>query len=158
MSYRFGATVNKNVSIMDDRNEKVNISKGTRVFIKDDNYKSCHHPTLLVKYGNHNFIHIRQEDLNFDIPKRLYIVSNSEDGTADISGEYMLIGEEGKILYQETCSAKKFAKKDLIIGHTERLKTCSMSYGGNFKILHLGEDEMTAQMLLDAYWDYFSKN
>lgn len=158
MSYKFRATVNKDVSIIDKINGKVNISKGTRVLIKDDNYKNCYHPTLLVKYNNHDFIHIKQEDLNFDIPKRLYIISNSEDGMEDIQGEYMLISESGKILYQETCSAKKFAKKDLIVGNAERLKDCSKSFGGNFKILYLGDDEMTAQMLLDAYWDYFSKN
>lgn len=158
MSYKFRAIVNKNVSIIDKRNGKVDLPKGTRVTIKDDDYKNCHLPTLLVKYGNHDFIHIKQEDLNFDIPKRLYIVSNSEDGTEDISGDYMLISESGKILYQETCSSKRFAKKDLIAGHTERLKDCSKSFGGNFKIIYLGDDEMTAQMLLDAYWDYFSKN
>lgn len=149
MSYKFGATTNKFIK------GNMNIPKGTHVLIKDDNYIKCHQEHIFCKIKKNTFTDILQENLDFDIPKKLYIISNSVDGKADIKGEYALIDECGVIVYQQICSAKKFAKKDLIIGHTERLKECSKIYGGNYKILYLGEDDMTAQKLLDAHGDYY---
>lgn len=157
MSYQFGATINRDVYINDKVSGKFKIFKGEHVLLFNNEYKTKHHTSQLVRYRNNKHIHIKTEYLDFDIPRKLYILSNSNDGTKDINGEYMLIDDCGVILYQQHCSAKKFAKKDLIIGNSERLKSCSKRYGGNYKILFLGEDEMTAERILQIYRDYHSK-
>ena len=44
---------------------------------------------------------------------KLYIVSDSYDGTEDINGIYYLISEKGEMIDYHFCSNKNFAMDDL---------------------------------------------
>ena len=83
--------------------------------------------------------------------RKLYIVSNSYNGKESINGEYLLVDDTGKALYNHNCSSIRYAKGDLITNVPDRLEECSKIYGYNFKILYLGEDEMTLDKLVELH-------
>ena len=83
--------------------------------------------------------------------RKLYILSDSVDGKEDIKGNYLLIDDTGKVVYTHTCSSIRYAKKDLILSRPSRLEECSKIYGKDFKVLFLGEDNMTLDELVSLY-------
>lgn len=84
--------------------------------------------------------------------RKLYIISDSEDGKQNVcNGSYILVDDEGKALYSHICSSRRYAKGDLITQRKDRLEECRKAYGSNFKILFLGEDDMTLDRLLELH-------
>lgn len=60
---------------------------------------------------------------------RIYIVSNSESGTDNISGTYYLITEKGEMIASHICSSKHFAYGDLYGTRDERKKAINEIFG-----------------------------
>lgn len=84
-------------------------------------------------------------------PKRkLYILSDSEDGIKDIDGMYLLVDDTGKVLYSHICSSKHFAMGDLIMSNHNRKKECAKEYG-KFDVIFLGHDNMTLDKLVELH-------
>lgn len=127
-----------------------NIPKGAMVSVIDDNFNNLYGNFCIVKYKDNTY-HVNKRDLDFNIQRKIYILSNSLDGIEDIKGNYLAIDDMGKVVYYQFCSAKKFAKKDLISGNPKRLRECSDNYGKDFKVLYLGEDRMTLDKLVQLH-------
>lgn len=89
--------------------------------------------------------------------RKLYILSDSANGTDSINGLYILIDDTGYPLYSHVCSSKGFAKGDLIINVPSRLKECTKKYGRGFRVLYLGEDDMTFEKLLELHDKNYGK-
>ncbi len=79
---------------------------------------------------------------------KLYIASNSENGTENIDGIYYLISEEGECLYSHWCSSKGFAHGDLIGRRENRQEELKEKYGV-YEVINLGEDDMTMIRLIE---------
>lgn len=82
---------------------------------------------------------------------KLYIVSDSYNGTEDINGIYYLISEKGEMIDYHFCSNKNFAMDDLCnnLNNQDLLKE---KFGEGFKVLkvlYLGEDSMTKEKLIE---------
>lgn len=134
-----------------------NIPNGANVLIVDDNFQNLYGNYCIVKYKGNTY-HVSKRDLDFKIQRKIYILSNSYDGIEDIKGDYLAIDDMGKVLYQKYCSAKKFAKKDLVLGDTQRFRECSDNYGKDFKLLFLGEDRMTLDKLVQIHNENYPNN
>lgn len=126
------------------------IPKGAFVTVIDDNYQNLYGSFCVVIYNGISY-YVKKRDLDFNIKRKLYILSNSTDGIQNIKGNYLVIDDTGKVLYEQHCSDKKYAKKDLITGNPDRLRECSSNYGNDFKILFLGEDKMTLERLVQLH-------
>lgn len=79
---------------------------------------------------------------------KLYIVSDSYNGTEDINGIYHLISEKGEMIDYHFCSNKTFAMDDLYNNPNKR-DLLKEKFGDNFKVLYLGEDNMTKEKLIE---------
>lgn len=134
-----------------------NIPKGAIVSVVDDKFTNLYGTFCIVRYKDNTY-HVNKRDLDFNIQRKIYILSNSLDGIEDIRGDYLAIDDMGKVLYQQTCSAKKFAKKDLISNNSKRLRECSDNYGKDFKVLFLGEDRMTLEKLVQLHDENYPNN
>ena len=87
---------------------------------------------------------------------KLYIVSYG-DGMQEGEGGYTLVAENGEGLYSHYCSNCAFAKGDLILNRPERIKECKEKYG-NYKVLYLGEDNMTNDELFKRNKEFYKNN
>lgn len=134
-----------------------NIPNGANVLVLDENFQNLYGSYCIVKYKGNTY-HVNKRDLDFKIQRKIYILSNSYDGIEDLCGDYLAVDDMGKVVYHQHCSAKRFAKKDLIIGNNKRLKECSDNYGKDFKVLYLGEDRMTLEKLVQLHNDNYPNN
>lgn len=89
--------------------------------------------------------------------RKLYILSDSTDGIKNINGNYILVDDTGFGIHCCKCSAKKFAKGDLITNNKNLMEECARKYGNNFKILFLGDDDMTFEKLLNLHDTNYGK-
>ena len=76
--------------------------------------------------------------------RKMYIVGRTDGG----EGVYSLILDDGECLAQHFCSHAGFAMNDLATRRTERLIEWNKRFG-KFDILHIGDDEMTLDKLLE---------
>ena len=79
---------------------------------------------------------------------KLYVCSNSENLMDSIDGCYYLITEAGEVLATHWCSSKWFAKGDLYERRPERIEEFTKRFG-ECECLYLGEDDMTAERILE---------
>lgn len=77
---------------------------------------------------------------------KIYIVSNTENGTDDINGIYFLVTEQGKLLDGIWCSEKSYAIGDS--SNNEIIKKYKKQFG-DFEVIYLGEDNMTMSEILE---------
>ena len=75
---------------------------------------------------------------------KLYINYPDDKG----EGIYDLIAETGEHLAGHFCSSYRFAEGDLITGRPERIKEYTERFG-SFKVVWLGQDEMTRDKLFE---------
>lgn len=133
-----------------------NIPKGVCVAVLDDNYQNAYGTFCIVCYKGIRY-YVKKRDLDFNITRKIYILSNSYDGIEDIKGNYIAIDDVGKVLYSKSCTSKRYAKNDLITGNSKRLRECSDNYGNGFKVLFLGEDKMTLERLVQLHNENYSE-
>ena len=74
---------------------------------------------------------------------KAYICSNSESQMDDIDGVYMLVTEDGELLYTHFCSNKSYAYGDLWGSRLER-----QNGHPELEVLYLGTDDMTGEELV----------
>lgn len=79
---------------------------------------------------------------------KLYICSDSINGTEDIDGIYYLFTEEGECLASHFCSNKRYALFDLIGDRPERIEKFTKRFG-ECECSYLGEDDMTFERLIE---------
>lgn len=132
-----------------------NIPKGTFVAVLDNNYQNAYGTFCIVVYKGIEY-YVRKRDLDFNIQRKIYILSNSVDGMEDIKGNYIAVDDVGRVICEHTCSCKKFAKKDL----TKKIKNTKRfyDYGSDFKVLFLGEDKMTLDRLVQLHNENYPHN
>ena len=91
---------------------------------------------------------------------KLYIVADNKNkaptGTEDIDGLYVLVSEQGECLYSHVCSCRGYAKGDLVSRKPERIKQLEEKFG-QFEIIHLGDDEMTYDVLLERHKEFYKE-
>ena len=75
---------------------------------------------------------------------KLYIIGPENNG----DGVYTLVTEKGEGIASHYCSNIGFAKGDLEANRPERQKEWKKEFG-DYKVLHLGEDKMTREKLLE---------
>ena len=85
---------------------------------------------------------------------KLYIVSYG-DGLQKGFGKYMLVTEYGEALYGHCCSSSAWASLDLINDRPDRVAYCQKRFG-NYKVLYLGEDDMTMEKISERNKNYYS--
>ena len=88
---------------------------------------------------------------------KLYVCSSSENMMDSVDGVYYLITEEGECLATHLCSSKWFAKGDLYERRPERIEEFTKRFG-ECECLYLGEDDMTAEKILELNKKYFEKH
>ena len=127
-----------------------NIPKGVIVEVIDDNHITDYGTHTVVIY-NDIIYYVNNKDLDFNVPRKIYILSNSYDGIHNIGkGTYYAIDDYGKVLCHQTCSDKRFAKNDLIKKNKNRYNKFKEIYG-NFQVVYLGDDEMTLEELVELH-------
>lgn len=91
---------------------------------------------------------------------KLYIIANDKNkaptGTEDIDGVYLLISEQGECFYGHWCSCRGYAKGDLVLRRPERIKQLEEKFG-QFELIHLGEDEMTLDVLIERNEEFYKE-
>ena len=91
---------------------------------------------------------------------KLYIVASNRNeaptGTEDIDGVYLLFSEQGECLYSHVCSCRGYAKGDLVLRRPERIKQLEEKFG-EYELIHLGEDEMTLDVLLKRNKEFYKE-
>lgn len=129
-----------------------NIPNGTFVAVLDNNFQNSYGTFCIVKYKGIQY-HVRKRDLDFNVQRKIYVLSNSVDGKEDIKGDYIAVDDVGRVICNCVCSSKRFAKKDLAneIRHKEKV----YDYGSDFKMTFLGEDKMTLEKLLQLHNDNY---
>lgn len=124
-----------------------NIPNGACVAVIDDNYSNLYGTFCIVKYKGIQY-YVKKKDLDFNIKRKIYVLSsNSTDGVEDLRGDYIAVDDVGRVVCKTTCSSKRFAKKDisnLITGY------------GDFRLLFLGEDNMTLDKLVQLHNDNYN--
>lgn len=75
---------------------------------------------------------------------KLYILGPEGNG----EGVYYLLTEEGEVLASHFCSHIGYASGDLEANRPERQKKWEKRFG-KYKVLRLGDDEMTEEKLLE---------
>lgn len=88
---------------------------------------------------------------------KLYVCSSDKTMMGDIDGIYYLISEDGNCLASHLCSNKYFAKSDLYERRPERIEEYAKRYG-ECECLYLGEDDMTADKILELNKRYFEEH
>ena len=88
---------------------------------------------------------------------KLYVCSSSENMMDSVDGVYYLITEEGECLATHLCSSKWFAKGDLYERRPERIEKFTKRFG-ECECLYLGEDDMTAEKILELNKKYFEEH
>ena len=85
---------------------------------------------------------------------KLYIVGPNDGG----EGVYSLVAETGEGLASHICSHKGYAESDLEANRPERKKKWRKRFGA-YKVLRLGDDDMTKEKLieLNKNWDKANK-
>ncbi len=67
--------------------------------------------------------------------------------------QFVLVTEEGEVLYSHICSSYLFAKGDLIEGRTERIEELNQKYGeGNWSVRFIDEEGQT-DITGDELWE-----
>ena len=121
-----------------------NIPKDVIVEVIDDNHVTDYGTHCVVIYNNIIY-YVNKKDLDFNVPRKIYILSNSYNGIHNIGkGTYFAIDDYGKVLYHQTCSDKKFAKNDLVRRNKNRYRKFKEIYG-DFQVVYLGDDDMTLE-------------
>jgi len=77
---------------------------------------------------------------------KLYIIGTGKDGLGDGDGIYHLLTEEGEALASHLCTNSGFAKSDLLLRRSERIKKYKERFG-EITLLFLGDDETTLEEL-----------
>ena len=79
---------------------------------------------------------------------KFYIVGPGPDGKGKESGLYCLVTEEGECINSWNCSDANWARHDLVVRHPDKVKEWIARFG-EFKVVLLGEDDMTVDKLLE---------
>lgn len=88
---------------------------------------------------------------------KLYVCSAAENMIDSIDGCYYLMTEEGECLATHWCSSKWYAKSDLYERRPERIKEFTERFG-ECECIYLGEDNMTAEKILELNKKYFEEH